>query len=88
MGNERLRRKGGIYPPVDLCHPGIAIDEENLQYIMEEIILSLTLLLDLHLVKSLTKDINVHKSSATPALLTRLLKDAFECIHDELCYSC
>ena len=38
------------------------------------------------LVVKLIKEINVHKSSATPRLSTKLLKDAFEVLYDELCY--
>ena len=37
-------------------------------------------------IKKLIKDINIHKSSATPQLSTRLLKDAFEVLSDEICY--
>ena len=34
----------------------------------------------------LVKDINIHKSSATPRLSARILKDAFEILCNELCY--
>ena len=38
------------------------------------------------IITKLIKDINIHKSSATPKLSTRLLKDAFEVLAEEICY--
>ena len=37
------------------------------------------------MITKLIKDINIHKSSATPKLSTRLLKDAFEVLAEEIC---
>ena len=37
-------------------------------------------------IKKLIKEINIHKSSATPRLSSRLLKDAFEVLYDEICH--
>ena len=70
-----LSRKFGQEPWVPLNK---AIQENGVSFVLENV--------TVNSVTKLIREVNIHKSSATPKLSSRLLKDAFEVLPAEICH--